>query len=1115
MKKIELPPRAIETLFGVHDQNIKYLESLLDVRVDARGQDLTLDGDPKDVETAERIIEDFAALFREGKTFTDKELREAFAQIAEDRAYSLRDYFTKARFNPAGKKQVAPKTANQRRYIEAIQNNDVVFGIGVAGTGKCIAGDTLVLTGAGMVEIGVLGVKVAPDEYAPAEIKVHGLNGVEQASHVYNGGMTDTLKITTRLGFHIEATPEHPLLTLNARGELVWKRADELSMGDTVALQRGQRMFGGETSVAFEYVPSGPHDRSSKPVVLDRLDESFAYLMGVLTGDGCMTYRNRVILSSADESIVAAFYEMASRLSLHVFRNGKGRPYDYIIASSQLYKLLAQLGMSTGKAATKCIPHSILAASETIVSSFMRGLFDADGTVEKRDGVVSLSSVSEKLIRQTQIVLLNFGIASAKSVKRTNLNGKQHISYLLAMAGAEAEKFHEMIGFALERKRARRQAKRANTNVDVIPCLGESFSAAIRGTVFTRAEHQLFADYRREDRRPSYTKLEQLVGVLEAHSVQNEPLAHLRELLERRLLFVEVLSVESSRAQVYDLTVPGTHSFVANGFVNHNTYLAVAMAVQALVLKQVSRIVLARPAVEAGERLGFLPGDLQEKVDPYLRPLYDALFDLMDAERVTKMLEKRIIEVAPLAFMRGRAHPLHSKILTPTGWRELGSLKVGDFVIGSDGKPTEVTGVFPQGEKLVYRVTMTDGGSALACAEHLWAVRTASDKRRNKPLRVLQTQEMMDNLRCFHQYRYELPLLSAPVEWPQRTVPLEPYSLGLMLGDGCMTGRTSPSFCTSDAELVSSLEASLADMQLSFRRKSSVDYTITNPLAGKGGHFSLMQRNPLTQALRALHLSGTYSSTKFIPEDYLYNSAEVRLAVLQGLLDTDGGPVTQEGRTCRIQYATTSERLKDDVLFLVRSLGGVAYSRRRKAEGRKPGFAHGREVLYRNDAFVMDIRLPEELEPFRLRRKADVYREHGGGRPMRFIKRIEPVGTEQTQCISVAADDSLYVTDDFILTHNTLQDAFIILDEAQNTTSEQMKMALTRIGFGSKAVITGDVTQIDLPTGKRSGLIEAERVLSGVEGIEFVYFTDKDVVRHRLVQMIIKAYESHSSKSGI
>jgi phosphate starvation-inducible PhoH-like protein len=134
--KIELPPRGLETLFGVHDQNIKYLESLLDVRIDARGQDVSIDGDPADVETAQRILEDFSDLFKEGKHFTDKELREAFAQIAEDRAFSLRDYFTKARFNPAGKKQVAPKSANQRKYIQAIQEKDVVFGIGVAGTGK-------------------------------------------------------------------------------------------------------------------------------------------------------------------------------------------------------------------------------------------------------------------------------------------------------------------------------------------------------------------------------------------------------------------------------------------------------------------------------------------------------------------------------------------------------------------------------------------------------------------------------------------------------------------------------------------------------------------------------------------------------------------------------------------------------------------------------------------------------------------------------------------------------------------------------------------------------------------------------------------------------------------
>jgi phosphate starvation-inducible protein PhoH/intein/homing endonuclease len=751
LKKIELPPRGLETLFGVHDQNIKYLESLLDVRINARGQDLTVDGDPKDVQTVERILEDFAELFTEGKTFTDKELREAFAQIAEDRAYSLRDYFTKARFNPAGKKQVAPKSATQRRYIEAIQSKDVVFGIGVAGTGKCIASDSLVLTDRGMIEIGALGAGLYKDEYGPTEILIHGTRGVEPASHVYSGGEADTLQITTRFGYSIETTHEHPLLTLDTSGVLEWKRADELRKGDVVALQRGQRMFGKDSSVSFKYLPSSRHDHSSKAVALDQIDEKLAYIMGVLTGDGCLTFRNRIILSSADETIVAAFYEMSLRFGLHVFRNGGDHPYDYIIASSQLYQLLAGLGMSTGKASTKCIPHSILSAPESIIASFLRGLFDADGTVEKRDGLVSLSSVSEKLIRQAQIVLLNFGIVAAKTIKRGRYQGRQHISQLLTMASAEAERFHEVIGFALERKRDRRKGKRTNTNIDVVPYLGAHLSAAMSGTIFTRAEHQFFADYRREDRRPSYAKLEQLVSVLEIHGVQDEKLDYFRSLLKHHWLFLEVLSIEPSHAPVYDLTVPGTHSFVANGFVNHNTYLAVAMAVQALMQKQVDRIVLARPAVEAGEKLGFLPGDLQDKVDPYLRPLYDALFDLIEYERVTKLLEKRVIEVAPLAFMRGR----------------------------------------------------------------------------------------------------------------------------------------------------------------------------------------------------------------------------------------------------------------------------------------------------------------------------------------------------------------------------TLANAFIILDEAQNTTSEQMKMFLTRIGFGSKAVITGDVTQIDLPAGKRSGLVEAERVLSGVEDIEFVYFTEKDVVRHRLVQMIIKAYEKHTSKSTI
>jgi phosphate starvation-inducible protein PhoH and related proteins len=112
-------------------------------------------------------------------------------------------------------------------------------------------------------------------------------------------------------------------------------------------------------------------------------------------------------------------------------------------------------------------------------------------------------------------------------------------------------------------------------------------------------------------------------------------------------------------------------------------------------------------------------------------------------------------------------------------------------------------------------------------------------------------------------------------------------------------------------------------------------------------------------------------------------------------------------------------------------------------------------------------------------------------------------------CIQVGAADSLYVTDDFIVTHNTLNDAFIILDEAQNTTPEQMKMFLTRLGFGSKVVVTGDVTQIDLPGATRSGLRVVRDILTDIEDVHFANLTSTDVVRHRLVGHIVDAYERY------
>ena len=125
---------------------------------------------------------------------------------------------------------------------------------------------------------------------------------------------------------------------------------------------------------------------------------------------------------------------------------------------------------------------------------------------------------------------------------------------------------------------------------------------------------------------------------------------------------------------------------------------------------------------------------------------------------------------------------------------------------------------------------------------------------------------------------------------------------------------------------------------------------------------------------------------------------------------------------------------------------------------------------------------------------------------MRFVDSIEPAGDAECVCIAVGALDSLYVTSDFLVTHNTLNNSFIIVDEAQNTTPEQMKMFLTRIGFGSKCVVTGDVTQIDLD-GDKSGLINLEQILIGIEDLAFVRLDSKDVVRHRIVAEIVDAYD--------
>jgi phosphate starvation-inducible PhoH-like protein len=137
LKKLTLPDEGLEVLFGPYDENIRYLESLLNVRIGARGSEVTIEGEASDMAVVESILTDFAELVIEGAAPSSQELRQAFKQIADDRTSSLKSFFSKTyRFNPTGRKMVSARTPTQRRYLEALQTHELVFGIGPAGTGK-------------------------------------------------------------------------------------------------------------------------------------------------------------------------------------------------------------------------------------------------------------------------------------------------------------------------------------------------------------------------------------------------------------------------------------------------------------------------------------------------------------------------------------------------------------------------------------------------------------------------------------------------------------------------------------------------------------------------------------------------------------------------------------------------------------------------------------------------------------------------------------------------------------------------------------------------------------------------------------------------------------------
>lgn len=341
----------------------------------------------------------------------------------------------------------------------------------------------------------------------------------------------------------------------------------------------------------------------------------------------------------------------------------------------------------------------------------------------------------------------------------------------------------------------------------------------------------------------------------------------------------------------------------------------------------------------------------------------------------------------------GKEQPYSEPVLTPNGYALMGDLKVGDFVVARNGKPTRILNIYEQGEKDVYRVTFSDGTSTRCGLEHLWNVKTLNDVSRKRGYRTLSLKDIMKNYvteridnrypdKKRKAYNYSVPVCDAVEFANNGGVTINPYVLGVIIGDGCIS-QHSVSISKPNCELRQRVQSLVqnGDIVTDFA-SDGMTFRISNKVSS--------QPSWTKCELEKLGLMGKLSKGKFIPNPYLCASVQDRKDLLQGLVDTDGH-IVSDGV---IEYSTASAQLCNDVSFLARSLGYIVRVVERKSYYKKGGelFDNYRIYLYNDKA-----------------------------RKLKSITNIELVGKEKCRCIYVDDTEHLYITNDFIVTHNTVQ----------------------------------------------------------------------------------------------
>ncbi|HEX3052657.1 MAG TPA: LAGLIDADG family homing endonuclease, partial [Aggregatilineaceae bacterium] len=443
---------------------------------------------------------------------------------------------------------------------------------------KCVTADTLVLTSQGLVPIDELSEMRLPDQFEPKVLDVVSPVGSEQTDAFYYGGFRETRRIMLSYGYEIEGTPNHRIQVLMPNGQIQFVRLEDLKLGDTAVLYAGQQVFGPGNRPLPEYTDEW-RTYAKRIHFPERMSVDLAYVLGCISSEGSIS-RNGVAVCNGDYDLLerlGMLFKSLFGLASQIYRDKRRESVFSLQVNSRPLRdwLLNNLKMKSG-ARNKIIPSCILGGSRQEIVAFLRGLF-LDSYMIKDGRMFGIGLASQKLIRQLQVLLLNFGVFS-RVVQTT-----EH-AWVLTVAGEALEQLAAFVEFDEVWKNERiawRHEGRQQHLFNFATLMPQPLSHALR-EMQGASTHSLRSLYGEENQ--AYQRAR--VNLLQGHRIDRQTATAVYQHFQDTStvyadtffacdavgqLYVEVEAIETGYAEVFDLSVPGSHSFIANGLGNHNT----------------------------------------------------------------------------------------------------------------------------------------------------------------------------------------------------------------------------------------------------------------------------------------------------------------------------------------------------------------------------------------------------------------------------------------------------------------------------------------------------------------------------------------------------------------